>query len=136
VSVKLPSRISTLLLAGIAAFAALGTPSSFAVSGQQKAWAMFEAAAQSGNVTQRSVGIRALGLLRDNARARKLAKGALTAAALEAIAERGDPSLEEKIDLSLFDVNSRVRFTAAATVIRLTALGRKTVRKDTEKRPP
>jgi HEAT repeat protein len=45
------------------------------------------------------------------------------AAALEAIAQRGDSSLEEKIEVCLYDVNSHVRFTAAATVIRLNALG-------------
>jgi HEAT repeat protein len=55
------------------------------------------------------------------------------AAALEAIAERGDSSLEDKIELSLYDVNSHVRFTAAATVIRLNAL-RKAVRKEIEKK--
>jgi HEAT repeat protein len=273
------------MLAGAAAFAGLVPSSSLAVTGQQKAWAMFESAAKSNNATQRAVGIRALGLLRENARARKLAEGALDddkpevraaaatalgqmhatesipklqkllqddrisvvmaaahslrdlkdnasaysiyydvltgerkgdglmaqqmdtlhnpkelamigleqgigyvpfagigwdawrythkkdphpvravaasllahdpdpetgkalvkaalndkdwivrAAALESVAERGDPSLEEKIEMSLFDANLHVRFTAAATVIRLNALGRKTVRKDTEKK--
>lgn len=280
-----PPRASSLVLAVAAVCAALSVPCSFAVSGQQKAWAMFEAAAKSTSATQRAVGIRALGLLRDNARARKLAEGALDdtrpevraaaatalgqmhatesiarlqklldderisvvmaaahslrdlkdntsaysiyydvltgerkgdglmkqqidtlhnpkelaligleqgigyvpfagigwdawrythkkdpnpvravaatllahdpdpqtgaalvkaalndkdwivrAAALQAIAERGDPSLEEKIELSLMDVNSHVRYTAAATVIRLSALARKTVRKETEKK--
>ena len=278
------SRISSFVLAIAAVCAALSVPS-FAVSGQQKAWAMFEAAAKSTNASQRAVGIRALGLLRDNARARKLAEGALIddkpevraaaatalgqmhatesiaklqkllvddrisvvmaaahalrdlkdntsaysiyydvltgerkgdglmsqqmdtlhnpkelaligleqgigyvpfagigwdawrythkkdphpvravaatllahdpdpqtgaalvkaalsdkdwivrAAALQAIAERGDPSLEEKIELSLMDTNSHVRYTAAATVIRLTALGRKVGRKEAEKK--
>lgn len=280
-----PSRASSLVFAVAAVCAALGVPCSVAVSGQQKAWAMFEAAAKSTSATQRAVGICALGLLRDNARARKLAEGALDdsrpevraaaatalgqmhatesiarlqklldderisvvmaaahslrdlkdntsaysiyydvltgerkgdglmkqqmdtlhnpkelaligleqgigyvpfagigwdawrythkkdpnpvravaatllahdpdpqtgaalvkaalndkdwivrAAALQAIAERGDPSLEEKIELSLMDVNSHVRYTAAATVIRLSALARKTVRKETEKK--
>ena len=55
------------------------------------------------------------------------------AAALEAIAQRGDPSLEEKIEVSLYDPNSHVRFTAAAAVIRLNAL-RKPARKDNEKK--
>jgi len=276
-------RIS-LLLASAAVCAVLSVPSSFAVSGQQKAWALFESAAQSKNAAQRALGIRALGLLRDNAHARKLAEGALEddrpevrsagavalgqmhatdsipklqkllnddrmsvvmaaahslrdlkdnasaysvyydiltgerkgdgliaqqvdtlhnpkelamigieqgigyvpfagigwdawrythkkdphparavaatllahdpdpkssaalvkaaindkdwivrAAALEAIAERGDPSLEDKIEVSLYDVNSHVRFTAAATVIRLNAL-RKSGRKEIEKK--
>ncbi len=276
-------RIS-LLLASAAVCAVLSVPSSFAVSGQQKAWALFESAAQSKSAAQRALGIRALGLLRDNAHARKLAEGALEddrpevrsagavalgqmhatdsipklqkllkddrmsvvmaaahslrdlkdnasaysvyydiltgerkgdglvaqqmdtlhnpkelamigleqgigyvpfagigwdawrythkkdphpvravaatllahdpdpkssaalvkaalndkdwivrAAALEAIAERGDPSLEDRIEVSLYDVNSHVRFTAAATVIRLNAL-RKSVRKEIEKK--
>jgi HEAT repeat protein len=276
-------RIS-FLLAGAAVCAVLSVPSSFAVSGQQKAWALFESAAQSKSAAQRAIGIRALGLLRDNAHARKLAEGALEddrpevrsagavalgqmhaidsipklqkllkddrmsvvmaaahslrdlkdnasaysvyydiltgehkgdglvaqqmdtlhnpkelamigleqgigyvpfagigwdawrythkkdphpvravaatllahdpdpkssaalvkaalndkdwivrAAALEAIAERGDASLEDKIEVSLYDVNSHVRFTAAATVIRLNAL-RKSVRKEIEKK--
>jgi HEAT repeat protein len=276
-------RIS-ILLSGVAVCAVLSVPSSFAVSGQQKAWALFESAAQSKSAAQRAIGIRALGLLRDNAHARKLAEGALEddrpevrsagavalgqmhaidsipklqkllkddrmsvvmsaahslrdlkdnasaysvyydiltgerkgdglvaqqmdtlhnpkelamigleqgigyvpfagigwdawrythkkdphpvravaatllahdpdpkssaalvkaalndkdwivrAAALEAIAERGDPSLEDKIEVSLYDVNSHVRFTAAATVIRLNAL-RKLVRKEIEKK--
>lgn len=279
------SRISILLLSLNSLIALTCVPAAFAVSGQQKAWAMFEAAAKSNNAAQRSVGIRALGLLRDNVRARKLAETALgddrpevraaaatalgqmhatesipklqkllkddrisvvmaaahslrdlkdntsaysvyydvltgerkgdgliaqqmdtlhnpkelamigleqgigyvpfagigwdawrythkkdphpvravaatllahdpdpetgsalvkaalndkdwivRAAALEAIAERGDPALEEKIEMSLFDVNSHVRFTAAATVIRLNALGHKAVRKETEKK--
>jgi HEAT repeat protein len=55
------------------------------------------------------------------------------AAAVEAIAQRGDPSLEEKIELSLFDANAHVRFTAAAAVIRLSGL-KKEVRKDNEKK--
>jgi HEAT repeat protein len=263
---------------------ALSIPYSLAVSGQQKAWGMFEAAAQSKNASQRAIGIRALGLLRDNAHARKLAEGALIddrpevraaaatalgqmhavdsipklqqllkddrmsvvmaaahalrdlkdnasaysvyydvltgerkgdgliaqqmdtlhnpkelamigleqgigyvpfagigwdawrythkkdphpvraiaatllahdpdpkssaalvkaavsdkdwivrAAALEAIAQRGDPSLEDKIEVSIYDENSHVRFTAAATVIRLNAL-RKATRKETDKK--
>ena len=56
------------------------------------------------------------------------------AAALEALAQRGDPSLEEKIEISLYDVNSHVRYTAAATVIRLSALEHKAMRKETEKK--
>lgn len=52
------------------------------------------------------------------------------AAAIEAIALRGDPLLEDKIELCLFDANSHVRFTAAAAVIRLTELARKEKNKD------
>jgi HEAT repeat protein len=43
------------------------------------------------------------------------------AAAIEAIAERGDPLLKRKIEFSFFDSNAHVRYTAAAAVIRLTA---------------
>ncbi len=41
-------------------------------------------------------------------------------AALEAIAKRGDPSLLERIQAAMSDQNDRVRYTAAATVVRLT----------------
>jgi HEAT repeat protein len=56
------------------------------------------------------------------------------AAAIEAIAERADPSLEDKIELCLFDENAHVRYTAAAAVIRLSSLPRKTSAADTEKK--
>ncbi|HEY1659678.1 MAG TPA: HEAT repeat domain-containing protein [Candidatus Sulfotelmatobacter sp.] len=42
------------------------------------------------------------------------------AAAVEAIAERGDPTLADKILLSIYDGNIHVRYTAAAALIRLT----------------
>lgn len=65
----------------------------------------------------------------DPATGRALARAAMKdkdwivrAAALEAVAQRGDPSLEERIELCLFDANIHVRFTAAATVIRLNAI--------------
>jgi HEAT repeat protein len=57
--------------------AALTLPLSFAVTGREKAWAMFEVAANSKGTTERAIGIRALGLLRDDAHARELAEGAL-----------------------------------------------------------
>ena len=57
--------------------AVLTVPASFAVTGKEKAWAMFEAAAKSKGPTERAIGIRALGLLRDDAHARKLAESAL-----------------------------------------------------------
>jgi HEAT repeat protein len=40
-------------------------------------------------------------------------------AALEAIANRADPSLLEKIQAAMTDEKDHVRYTAAATVIRL-----------------
>ena len=43
-------------------------------------------------------------------------------AAIEAIAERGDPSLKRKVEFSFFDANAHVRYTAAAAVIRLSAI--------------
>jgi HEAT repeat protein len=274
------SRISLAVLA----CAVLIVPA-YASSGKKKAWAMFESAAKSNSAAQRAIGIRALGLLRDNAHARELAEGALSddrpevrvaaatalgqmhavesvpklqklledkrmavvmaaahslhdlkddaaanaiyldvlsgerkgdsliteqmdtlhnpkelamigveqgigyvpfagigwdawrythkkdphparaiaatllahdpdpktghalvkaalndkdwivrAAAVEAVAQRGDPLLEEKIELSLYDVNAHVRYTAAAAVIRLSALIRKDNRKESEKK--
>jgi HEAT repeat protein len=44
-------------------------------------------------------------------------------AALEAIAQRGDASLADKIVISMYDVNLHVRFTAAATLLRLSTPG-------------
>ena len=41
------------------------------------------------------------------------------AAAIEAIAQRGDPSLLPKVELKFADKNPKVRYTAAAAVIRL-----------------
>lgn len=279
-SLTFRSRISSVL--SFAFLVCFSTASSFAISGQQKAWAMFESAAKSKSISQRATGIRALGLLQNNAHARRLAEAALDddkpevrtaaatalgqmraiqsipklqgllkderisvvmaaahslrdlkdntsaysvyydvltgerkgdgliaqqidtlhnpkelamigleegigyvpfagigwdawrythkkdphpvravaatllahdpdpktgealvkaalndkdwivrAAALEAIAQRGDPTLEEKIEMSLFDTNVHVRFTAAAAVIRLTG-GHKEIRKEAE----
>src|SRR6266850_345556 len=47
-----------------------------AVTGKEKAWAMFEAAG-SKSTSEHAIGIRALGLLRGNAHARELAEAAL-----------------------------------------------------------
>jgi HEAT repeat protein len=44
------------------------------------------------------------------------------AAAIEALAERGDPSLQPKVEQSFADRNARVRYTAAAAVIRLSSI--------------
>ena len=44
------------------------------------------------------------------------------AAAIEAIAQRGDPSLLSKVQLRFTDRNPKVRYSAAAAVIRLSAL--------------
>jgi HEAT repeat protein len=278
------SRISAIL-ACAAVVAVCSLPSAYAVTGEVKAWSMFEAAAQSKSASQRAMGIRALGLLRDDARGRSLAERALTdpnptvraaaatalgqmhavesipqlqkslsdprigvvmaaahslrdlkdnrsayavyydvltgerkgdgmiaqqidtlhdpkelakigleqgigyvpfagigwdawrythkkdphpvravaaillahdpdpatgralvkaalndkdwivrAAALEALAQRGDATLEDKIEISLFDTNAHVRFTAAATVIRLSALSHKNIPKESDKK--
>ena len=68
----MPRHITTFLLVF-----ALGIPSLHAVTGKEKAWAMFEAAAKSNSPSERATGIRALGLLRGNDHARELAEGAL-----------------------------------------------------------
>jgi len=77
----------------------------------------------------------------DSATGRALVRTALNdkdwivrAAAIEAIAQRGDPALGDKILVSLFDTNVHVRFTAAAAVIRLDVLGRKQSLKDPDKK--
>ena len=44
------------------------------------------------------------------------------AAAIEAIAQRGDPSLLPKVELKFTDKNPKVRYSAAAAVIRLSAI--------------
>jgi len=44
------------------------------------------------------------------------------AAALDAIAQRGDPALVDKIYMALDDEKNIVRFTAAASIARLTSL--------------
>jgi HEAT repeat protein len=44
------------------------------------------------------------------------------AAAIQALAQRGDPAFEGKIEFSLFDPNPHVRYTAAAAVIRLSGI--------------
>jgi HEAT repeat protein len=54
------------------------------------------------------------------------------AAAIEAIAERGDPSLKRKVEFSFFDANAHVRYTAAAAIIRLSAIEEKS--KEAKKR--
>ena len=46
----------------------------------------------------------------------------IRAAAFEAIAEREDPSLQPKVELGFADRNARVRYTAAAAVIRLSSV--------------
>lgn len=56
------------------------------------------------------------------------------AAAVEAVAQRGDPALEEKIELSLYDTNVHVRYTAAAAVVRLSTLSQKNLRREAEKK--
>jgi len=43
-------------------------------------------------------------------------------ASLEGIAKRGDPQLCNKIETSLYDQNRKVRYTAAAVVIRLSSI--------------
>jgi HEAT repeat protein len=60
----------------VLACAVLSLPS-YAVTGQQKAWSMFETAVKSKNATQRVIGVQALALLCNNARARGLVEAAL-----------------------------------------------------------
>jgi HEAT repeat protein len=61
----------------LAMLATVAVPRSAAITGEQRAWAMFEAAAKSDSTAERETGIRALGLLRGHAHARELAEGAL-----------------------------------------------------------
>lgn len=52
------------------------------------------------------------------------------AAAVEAIAQRGDASLLPQVAKKFLDKNEKVRYSAAAAVIRLSAIERKTARND------
>lgn len=54
-------------------------------------------------------------------------------AALEAIAKRGDPALLVKMEPSMFDGRRKVRYTAAAVVIRLSAIA---AERKAKKKPP
>ncbi len=72
----------------------------------------------------------------DPATARALVKATddknwiVRAAAIEAIAQRGDSSLLPNVELKLSDRHPKVRYTAAAAVIRLSAIGQsKTTKK-------
>ena len=50
------------------------------------------------------------------------------AAATEAIARRGDPTLESEIEFGFSDVNAHVRYTTAAAVIRLSNISERNLR--------
>jgi HEAT repeat protein len=52
--------------------------------------------------------------------------------AIEAIAEREDPSLQPKVEPGFADRNARVRYTAAAAVIRLSSVAAGQKEKDKE----
>jgi HEAT repeat protein len=54
------------------------------------------------------------------------------AAAIEAIAEREDPSLQPEVEPGFADRNARVRYTAAAAVIRLSSVADGHMEKDKE----
>ena len=72
------NRSLTVVIILAACTAAMAvTPMSHSVSGEEKAWAMFETAANSKSTTQRSIGARALGLIHDSPHARELAERAL-----------------------------------------------------------
>lgn len=75
----------------------------------------------------------------DPASARALVKATndknwvVRAAAVEAIAQRGDPSLLPKIEPKLSDKHPKVRYTAAAAVIRLSGMRSKTARNNSKR---
>jgi len=107
--------------------AALAAPVSAAAvkpqSGEEKAWAMFEGAATCKNSVQRSIGIRALGLLRDNARALGLAEKALEdpvpevrVAAATALGQMRSASAIPKLQKALSDPRLAVVMAAALSL--------------------
>ena len=55
------------------------------------------------------------------------------AAAIEAIAQRGDPSLSPKVQLKFADRNPKVRYSAAAAVIHLSAIATTKTAKNNER---
>jgi HEAT repeat protein len=57
------------------------------------------------------------------------------AAAIEALAQRGDPTYEAKIEFSFFDANTHVRYTAAAAVIQLSEIAKKRKRTGKDSAP-
>jgi HEAT repeat protein len=58
----------------------------------------------------------------------------LRAAALEALARRGDPSVLNAVVLCMSDENDMVKYRAAATVLRLTAIKTARARSKEEER--
>jgi HEAT repeat protein len=71
-----PARLSRIV-ASVAALLLFASFPSHADSTEQKAWTMFECAAKSKSASERATGIQALGLMKDNARARAMAEAAL-----------------------------------------------------------
>lgn len=102
----------------------------YALSGEQKAWAMFEVAAKSKSLAQRAIGIRSLGLLRDNGRARKIAEDALKdprpevrSAAAAALGEMHAVESIPKLEHALADKRMAVVMAAAHSLYQLKADG-------------
>src|SRR5436309_1716888 len=95
----------------------------------EKAWRILHEGLEDANSERRARAVHALGLLAGSAGAEKAAVQGLqdekpnvrlaAAAALEAIALRGDPSVVPKISAALDDDKDVVRFTAAACVAHL-----------------
>ena len=114
-------RISRILLAALVC-SSVAIPS-YAVSGKKKAWTMFELAAKSSSATQRTLGMRALGLLRGNAHARELAEGGLAddrpevrAAAATALGQMHAMEAVPKLQKMLGDKRMAVVMAAARSL--------------------
>lgn len=124
----IPDRLTRVMIffVGTVVVAICSPPSACAVTGEAKAWSMFEAAAVSKSATQRQMGIRALGLLTDDARGRELAEHALgdpnpavRAAAAAALGQMHATESIPKLQEMLKDPRIAVVMAAAHSLLEL-----------------
>jgi HEAT repeat protein len=109
-----------MLVVGLLGLTIAGVAPCAAETGQQKAWVMFEDAAKSPKVSERSIGIAALGLLANDRHGRELAENALTdprpevrAAAATALGQMRAVESVPKLKKSLKDKRMAVVMAAA-----------------------
>jgi len=117
---RLPQFLSCLVLSCAGAVASFAQASTDVESPKHKAWDMLETAALSKVTTERTNGIRALGLLRGNARAREFAENALKdpkpevrAAASTALGQMHSAESIPKLENALSDTKIQVVMAAA-----------------------
>lgn len=118
--------VACLVLVGAGTIASLGQASTDIESPKHKAWDMLTTAAFSKRTVDRTNGIRALGLIRDNTRARELADNALKdpnpdvrAAAATALGQMHATESVEKLEQALSDQKIPVVMAAAQSLRQL-----------------